>query len=397
MTASGLRQRMFPGNHLTGFGKTIKDETAMKGNPGRESIGMDGLGVCVGFPVWKRPHVKPFFCSISDRVIYIEDPSQAVKCAKSNNSRIITWASSEKKELDALAKAEGIDVVRMEDGFLRSVGLGSDFHVPYSLVLDKKGIYYDPSRPSELEYILEKGGFDGRLLDRARCLKQQIISKEVTKYNVGTDMADDLSLPSDKLIIFVPGQVENDASLLRCSSDIDTNVKLLEAVRKARPQAFILYKPHPDVLAGNRAGRIPNGTACKFCDRIVGTISAGTLINQVDEVHTISSLTGFEALLRSKNVYTYGGPFYAGWGLTADRLLFPRRTRRVTLDELIAATLILYPTYYDWETNMFCGPETILHRLSAQHDRRFKLDWLSQWTISRLTRMFFSPYISRKR
>ena len=357
---------------------------------------MDGVGVCVGFPMWKRPHVKPFFCLISDRVIYIEDPARAVKCAKSNNSRIITWASSEKKELAALAKAEGIDVVRMEDGFLRSVGLGSDFHVPYSLVLDKEGIYYDPSRPSELEYTLEKGGLDGQLLDRARRLKQQIISKEVTKYNIGTGMADDFSIPSDKLVILVPGQVENDASLLGCSSDIDTNLKLLEAVRKARPKAFILYKPHPDVLARNRPGLIPAETAAKFCDRIAGNISAGTLIDLVDEVHTMSSLIGFEALIRNKEVYTYGGPFYAGWSLTTDRLLFPRRTRKISLDELVAATLILYPKYYAWETRTFCGPETILHRLSAQHNRRLKTDWFSQGPISRLTRMLFSPYIRRK-
>ena len=136
--------------------------------------------------------------------MYIEDPSRAVKCAKSNSGRIITWASSEKEELAAFAKAEGIDVVRMEDGFLRSVGLGSDFHVPYSLVLDKKGIYYDPSRPSELEYILEKGGFDGQLLKRARHLKQQIISKQVTKYNIGTRMTDDLRLPSGEANNFSP-------------------------------------------------------------------------------------------------------------------------------------------------------------------------------------------------
>ena len=47
-------------------------------------------------------------------------------------------------------------LARMEDGFIRSVGLGSDFNWPYFLAVDRKGIYYDPSRPSELEDILQR-------------------------------------------------------------------------------------------------------------------------------------------------------------------------------------------------------------------------------------------------
>ncbi len=367
----------------------------MRGDPRQEHVRRGGLSVCVGFPVWKRPYVKPFLSSISDRVVYIANPAQAVRFAKAEKCRIIVWASSETMELDTLAKAEGIDLIRMEDGFLRSVGLGSDFYVPYSLVLDKKGIYYDPSRPSELEEILEKGGFDSQLLSFARRLKQTTISNQITKYNIGSRTADDLSLPSGMQIVLVPGQVENDASVLRSSSDVDTNLKLLEAVRKTRPKAFILYKPHPDVLAGNRPGRVPKDIAAKFCDRIVGCVSVGTLINQADEVHTISSLTGFEALIRNKDVYTYGGPFYAGWGLTTDRLLFPGRTRKVTLDELVAATLILYPTYYDWETKMLCGPEMVLNRLSARQNSPPKTEGPSQWLITRSIRLLLNPYVRR--
>ncbi len=350
--------------------------------------------MCVGFPVWKRPHVKPFFFSVSEKIVYIDDPARAVSYAKSNRCQIITWASSEKEGLTALANSEGVDVIHMEDGFLRSVGLGSNFHVPYSLVLDKKGIYYDSTRPSELECALEKGGFDGEVLDRAARLRREIIGKGISKYNTGSKIVRNLKLPKDKACIFVPGQVENDASILRCSGDIDTNLKLLQAVRQARPDAFILYKPHPDVLAGNRPGGIPDPIASQFCDMIVGNVSAASLAGIVDEVHTISSLTGFEALLRGKQVHTYGGPFYAGWGLTTDRLPFPRRRRKLTLDELVAAALILYPTYYDWETQRFCGPERILSRLSVRSNPN--TDSGPQGPIRRLVRMFLNPYVKRR-
>lgn len=365
----------------------------VNGYPGEQTgVGARGAAVCVGFPVWKRPHVKPFFFSVCERVVHIDNPLRAVNYAKSNNCRIITWASSEKEGLTVLANSEGIDVIHMEDGFLRSVGLGSDFHVPYSLVLDRKGIYYDSTRPSELECVLEEGGFDSQVLERACRLRGEIIKRGISKYNTGSKAINELDLPKDRPVIFVPGQVENDASVLRCSSDIDTNLKLLEAVRQARPNAFICYKPHPDVQAGNRPGRIPDAVASKFCDMIVGNVSAASFTEIVDEVHTISSLTGFEALLRGREVHTYGGPFYAGWGLTTDRLVFPRRSRKITLDELVAAALILYPTYYDWETLRLCGPERILGLLSAQSDH----DPDSHGQIRRLIRMLFKPHIKRR-
>ena len=91
------------------------------------------------------------------------------------------------------------------------------------------------------------------------------------------------------------------------------------------------------------------------------------LLSVVDEVHTLTSLTGFEALLRGVKVCAYGGPFYAGWGLTEDcateRAFLARRTARLTLDELTAGVLLLYPSYYDWQTASFCTAEDVCHRL----------------------------------
>lgn len=353
-----------------------------------------GLNVCMGFPIWKRPHVRPYFRSLAAaRETYIENPWKAVQCAKSHKGRILIWASSEREELTTLAREAGIEIVRIEDGFLRSVGLGSEFHAPYSLVFDRKGIYYDSSRPSQLEQALGKGGFDQSTLSQARYLRHEIIRRQITKYNLEGGVSEDLKLPSNKCIVLVPGQVENDASVRKGSSDIRANLQLLEAVRTARPEAFILYKPHPDVAAENRPGRIAKRTALLYCDSFIEDTSLGALLNIVDEVHTISSLTGFEALLRGKAVFTYGGPFYAGWGLTTDHLHFPRRTRKVSLDELVAATLITYPLYYDWKTKMFCGPELILDRLSSEGSGRHGSEsWIPK-LFSRAFRIWLQPYI----
>ena len=136
-------------------------------------------------------------------------------------------------------------------------------------------------------------------------------------------------------------------------------------MRQASPEAFIVYKPHPDVEAGLRRGYVDEGQALRHADRVVRQASSDALIALADEVHTMTSLVGFEALLRRKRVVTYGLPFYAGWGLSDDRVSCPRRTRRRSLDELVAATLLAYPQYVDPFTGLACDIYFILERLSA--------------------------------
>ncbi len=143
----------------------------------------------------------------------------------------------------------------------------------------------------------------------------------------------------------------------------DGNLELLRHVREANPQALILYKPHPDVEAGHRRGAVPDRMARAYADIVVHGVSTASLLGAVDEVHTLTSLAGFEALLRRRRVVVYGRPFYAGWGLTTD--LAPiDRGRRLALEELAAGALILYPRYLDPVTRLPCGPELVVDRLA---------------------------------
>ncbi|MBV8168274.1 MAG: capsular biosynthesis protein, partial [Alphaproteobacteria bacterium] len=142
------------------------------------------------------------------------------------------------------------------------------------------------------------------------------------------------------------------------------NFDLLRRVRAANPDAFIVYKPHPDVDAGHRVGAVPDDVAATLANRVMRDVSSAALVAAVDEVHTLTSLVGFEGLLRGRAVTVYGQPFYAGWGLTDDKSPPPRRGRRLTLEELVAGALILYPRYLDPVTRLPCGPEVIIERLS---------------------------------
>jgi capsular polysaccharide export protein len=165
-------------------------------------------------------------------------------------------------------------------------------------------------------------------------------------------------------VLLVPGQVEDDASILKGAGEIRTNAALLAAARAGNPEAFILYKPHPDVEAGLRPGVLPE--AGSLADLVLDRADPAGLLSQVDAVWTMTSLLGFEALIRGRRVTTLGAPFYAGWGLTDHRgPALPRRQAHVTLDGLVHAALIDYPRYRDPVTGLPCPVEVAVERLAA--------------------------------
>lgn len=257
---------------------------------------------------------------------------------------------------------EGVAVWRVEDGFLRSVGLGAGLAAPLSWVIDRDGIYYDPSRPSELETLLNRARFTGGHISRAAAIREKIVAHGLSKYNVGAKGKWRRSSPGQTIL--VPGQVEDDASIRMGAVGVSTNMGLLHAVRVANPDAHIIYKPHPDVVHGLRRG--DDSQAAKWANEIVIDANISDVLQQVDEVHVMTSLAGFEALLRGKPVTCHGQPFYSGWGLTRDMIPNPRRNRTLTLNELLAGALILYPSYLHPKTGRLATVEDVIDGLVQQ-------------------------------
>jgi capsular polysaccharide export protein len=306
----------------------------------------------VGFSKWKQPLVLDFFNGSSIRFLGRFSRRRVA-------APVITWGCQHDAPLSAKS---GRHLGRVEDGFLRSVGLGAKKTRPLSWVFDDLGIYYDATRPSRLEHILQNEPCAPGLLQRAAALREAICVAGVTKYNLpGTPWKRPAGV---ERVILVPGQVESDASIRYGAHRIRRNLDLLKAVRERHPMAWLLYKPHPEVLAGTREAGEDEERTSDWCNQVVGDVPFHSLLSEVDEVHVLTSQSGFEALLRGVPVTTYGQPFYAGWGLTVDRDLSPdvqaRRTRRLSLDELVAATLIRYPTYVSRITRKFTTPERTL-------------------------------------
>lgn len=275
-------------------------------------------------------------------------------------SLIYVWGRKAFIEVEAYAREHGIPIARVEDGFIRSIGLGSDLTRPYSLVVDKEGIYFDPTCTSDLEEVLSKTVFSPVLLKRAEKIRKYLVEKKLSKYNLYQNNS--IVVPREKIIIGVVGQVEDDASI-RYGANGMTNKNLLMAVRKANPFAYIIYKPHPDVLSKNRKGDMERAEAMLYCDQVIEKVGIDSVLSVCHEVHTMTSLVGFEALMRGIKVVTYGMPFYAGWGLSEDLRICKSRNRQLSLDELVAGVLLLYPRYIDPKTLKLCDIEIVLEAM----------------------------------
>ena len=347
-----------------------------------------GTMICVGFSRWKRAFLPGFLRGPGTSITFAKNPTSAARVLDrssepprqsarrtdavspeqpTNTHAIIAWGTKGDGAIAELAARRGVPLWRMEDGFLRSVGLGSDLHAPASLVLDRRGLYYDPRTPSDLEVLLQEAELDDEELVRARMLREQLVSTGLSKYNLGATTP--LRVPTGRRVALVVGQVEDDASIERGCLDVRTNHALLQAAREASPDAFLLWRPHPDVVSGNRVGAVSNVDVARLADLAAPEARIAECLAVADEIHTMTSLVGFEALLRDKAVHVYGHPFYAGWGLTLDRHPHPRRTRHRTLDEMVACVLLRYPTYVSTATGRYTTPERVVAELLAARHR----------------------------
>lgn len=318
----------------------------------------------VGMSRWKRRCVAPFLAGPHG--------------PPGDKGQPVVWGANTDKD----------GALLVEDGFLRSVGLGLRHTPPASLTFDRTAPYFDATRRNGFDETVAAADFTADLLRRAQTLRRRVLALRLSKYNLQATSAK-LPTGAGRERVLVVGQVENDASIRLGAAGFASNSALLAHVRRASPDAFIIYKPHPDVLTGLRPGAAPD--APDLADHVETVASAPNCLDWADRVATITSLMGFEALLRGVPVTTYGRPFYAGWGLTDDQNPSPR-DRRLTLDELTAAALILYPRYIDPITRLPAPPELVVERLADEMTapqtlrRRMRDHWrgVISWLMSRV-------------
>jgi capsular polysaccharide export protein len=324
------------------------------------------IAACLGVRPFNRAPVRALLAGATPPPSFHQRPAAAIRAARARGGAVLAWASHDSRGLRRRAADDSVPLHWIEDGFLRSAGLGTLLTASASFTIDTRGPQFDPAAQSDLDLLIEAAEIPPALLARAARLRALLVARGATKYDLpGTRPGAAAPLPpaGGRPRILVPGQVEDDASVRLGAGPGFGNLAMLRAVRACAPDAFLIYKPHPDIEAGFRRGRVPRRALAGLVDHVAADAPMAPLLAAVDAVHTMTSLSGFEALLRGLPVTVWGRPFYAGLGLTEDRLAPLRPRRRRSLDELVAIALILYPAYVDPRTSLPCPPEVLLERL----------------------------------
>ena len=308
------------------------------------------------FQGWKRPVFERYFperhfvfvpMHLSEKLFR---DTWAPRILAQERPEIFVWNLGLPPGLRDFAETNDIPLVLVEDGFLRSLEPNASRTPPLSLTFDSGTLYFDSRAPSDLERLLSSYDFesDPALLQRARSGIRQLLETGISKYNSDTS-ADVNALYGEKSgkRVLVVGQVEDDASIVFGCDRPFTNNDLVRLAAQENPGAQIIYKPHPDILNGVRLAQSRPADVAHLCTIIDKPLPMAKAFEGIDHVYTITSLAGFEAVLRGLKVTVVGAPFYSGWGLTDDRQMNARRGRALSVEALFAAAYLLYPRYFD--------------------------------------------------
>lgn len=321
-----------------------------------------GRVLAIGFAWHKRKLIRAHLGSAGKTAVFCR--KEPLQIEFENFSEIIAWSDRIRPETLMNARKNGVQTYIVEDGFIRSRGLSSWRNLPVSLCLDSKAAHFDADQQSDLEMLLKTNDFSPQLIARAALLREFISTNGVSKYNIKSSMNYDFrKMAAGRAISLVVAQVPGDASLRHGKPLYSSNIDFLKAVRKRNPADFIIFKEHPDLIAGKRQGKTAIADAQTSADFIISHGDLTEVYGQIDEIHVMTSLAGFEALIRGKRVVCHGLPFYAGWGLTQDKVFTARRGRVLSVEALVAAALILYPKYIKANSLLPCSVEEAMSGL----------------------------------
>jgi capsular polysaccharide export protein len=280
---------------------------------------------------------------------------------------VIGWGRKPNtKRAIKFAQRHDIPYTSLEDGFLRSVGLGRAGESSISLVVDQTGIYYDASQPSSLEELLNDTDdiFTPSLMHTADQAITFILKHKISKYNGAPDMPTDRCLPSKKNVLIID-QVAGDASVTYGAAAFSLE-KMINAAKDENPNSDIYIKLHPETIQGFRKGLFSGYTKDAQIQFITEDYNPLSVLEKMDKVYVATSQMGFEALIMGKDVVCFGIPFYAGWGLTDDRERCSRRIEKHSVEELFVAAYILYSRYVNPVTGKRCDILKALEYLELQ-------------------------------
>ena len=285
---------------------------------------------------------------------------------------IFVWSDS---NIDALKnvlidRKINLPIVVFEEPFLRSIDLyrnknsatyNSKYCMPCGFTWANYA-HYDIRGHGRLEALLTDKfiPLTNNQFRRASYCIDKIVKNKLSKYN---NQWKDFKVDNNEYKILIVDQALGDQSVNLSKASVNTFKTMLDDALCKTDNVYI--KVHPEQLVGRRKGYFnfdkPNNEqilvtkqkypTVKIINDYVNPIS---LIEKFDEVWTVSSQLGFEALMLNKRVVCYGTPFYSGYGLTIDKYATEALKFRQTFNNNLTVEDIFYKTYIEYTT--YCNP-----------------------------------------
>ncbi len=283
----------------------------------------------------------------------------------------IQWGITEsltKKRQREKSIALGKPVLILEDGFIRSVDIGLSGEPGLSIIMDDITAYYDATCPSRLQRLLEHGDeLQSSSARRSRAAIEKIVQARVSKYNHAPNLRLKIGSPNRRKVMLVD-QRYGDQSVASGLADESTFERMLQDVISQRADCDIIIKQHPDAIKGGKSSyysnlRLAAAASLENIYPITFDINPYALFDLVDEVYVVTSGMGFEALMAGKVVYCYGAPFYAGWGVTNDKLVIPGRSRKRSVEDLFHFAYIESSRYFHPVRNRVVQVEELVEHI----------------------------------
>lgn len=287
------------------------------------------------------------------------------------DATLIAWGDRPLARIaGVVARLRRRPLLRLEDGFLRSVGLGKAGAPTLSIIMDRKGMHFDARRPSDIEDLLNRLPLaDAGRRARAAALIEVIRAARLDKYNLPPDPTADLQKLEGRILLV--DQVFGDRSIAGAGADQQTFLAMLEAAIQRHGPEKLVVKTHPDVMAGYARGNLTEAARAKGITLFDRQTGIDDLVGRVEAIWTVSSTIGFEGLMRAIPVTTFGMPFYTGWGLTEDaatgtvaETARERRRARCDMLDIVAAVFLDYTRFGDPWRGVALSPEAGIDLLS---------------------------------
>ncbi len=251
---------------------------------------------------------------------------------------------------------------------------GTGVKSPLSFLLDSRGSYIDPTRPSLLEDLLNS---DRELSPDEHCQASVLMQEIVCRFSGETDHQQPClnSLLSKRSpTVLVVDHAGDDIPIMKSTDGSGTFIEMLEAAIAENPYANIIVATDPDGIQDEQTRNSGHkGYLHQFAKhRDITCVTAATnlwpFIGVSEKIYVCSSLMGFAALMAKKPTIIYGAPFYAGWGIGEVRYrgsLLQRRQRKRSIEDIFYLSCIESTRYVNAHSMRPCDIEEFLHSLSS--------------------------------